>query len=181
MLTVFIAVGWLSAQLVPGTRSSFYMEIPPLRVPLINNVIKKAYTRMTWYFMEILPVFIITSMVLWAGEWSGALAWMTAWLEPVMLAVGLPPDMAQVFLLGFFRRDYGAAGLYDLVGSGKLTEIQLIVAAIAITLFVPCVAQFAVMLKERGLFSTMVMIGLIIGIALGSAALAHRILALLLL
>lgn len=181
MVTVFIVVGWLSAQLVPGTRSSFYMEIPPLRVPLVNNVIKKAYTRMTWYFMEILPVFIITSMVLWAGEWSGVLASMTAWLKPVMLAVGLPADMAQVFLLGFFRRDYGAAGLYDLVGAGKLTEIQLIVAAIAITLFVPCVAQFAVMLKERGLFSTMVMIGLIIGIALGSAALAHRILTLLLL
>ena len=181
MVTVFIVVGWLSAQLVPGTRSSFYMEIPPLRVPLVNNVIKKAYTRMTWYFMEILPVFIITSMVLWAGEWSGGLASMTAWLKPVMLAVGLPADMAQVFLLGFFRRDYGAAGLYDLVVAGKLTEIQLIVAAIAITLFVPCVAQFAVMLKERGLFSTMVMIGLIIGIALGSAALAHRILTLLLL
>ncbi|WP_371371352.1 ferrous iron transport protein B [Sporomusa aerivorans] len=176
MLIIFVSVGWLSAKLVPGSRSSFYMEIPPLRVPLISNVIKKAYTRMSWYFMEILPVFIVTSLVLWAGQLSGALTTMISWLEPAMLLIGLPPEMAQVFLLGFFRRDYGAAGLYDLVAAGKLTEIQLIVAAVAITLFVPCVAQFAVMIKERGIYITTAMIGLIIGIAFASAGLVHQIL-----
>lgn len=179
MLLVFVSVGWLSAQLIPGSRSAFYMEIPPLRLPLVGNVLKKAYTRMTWYFMEILPVFIVTSVLLWAGDHSGILGMMIQSIEPYMVFVGLPPAAAQAFLLGFFRRDYGAAGLYDLTVAGKLTDAQLLTAAVALTLFVPCVAQLAVMVKERGLGMSVAMVTVIIMIAFGSAALIHNVLKLL--
>jgi len=179
MLLVFVSVGWLSAQLIPGRRSAFYMEIPPLRLPLVGNVLKKAYTRMTWYFMEILPVFIVTSVLLWAGDHSGILGMMIQSIEPYMAFVGLPPAAAQAFLLGFFRRDYGAAGLYDLAVAGKLTDEQLLTAAVALTLFVPCVAQLAVMVKERGLGMSVAMVTVIIMIAFGSAVLIHNVLKLL--
>jgi ferrous iron transport protein B len=62
--------------------------------------------------------------------------------------MGLPDESAVAFLFGFFRRDYGAAGLFDL--RDVLTGSQLLVAAVTMTLFVPCIAQFSVMLKERG-------------------------------
>ncbi|WP_371368816.1 Fe(2+) transporter FeoB [Sporomusa rhizae] len=178
MLVVFISIGWISAKLVPGKRSAFYMEIPPLRLPLLSNVVKKAYSRMSWYFMEILPVFIITSVVLWVGDYSGILNELIQCFEPAMLFIGLPPEAAQTFLLGFFRRDYGAAGLYDLTIAGKLTDTQLVIAAIAITLFVPCIAQFAVMAKERGMVTAVTMVILIVLIAFGSAAFVHRVLSL---
>ena len=55
-----------------------------------------------------------------------------------------------MFLFGFFRRDYGAAGLFDLNRQGLLDPIQLAVAAVTLTLFVPCVAQFLMMIRERG-------------------------------
>ena len=176
MLLVFVIVGWLSAQLIPGNRSAFYMEIPPLRLPLVGNVLKKAYARMAWYFMEILPVFIITSILLWAGDRSGILDQMIRYVEPCMAFIGLPPEAAQAFLLGFFRRDYGAAGLYDLVVAGRLTDAQLLTAAVALTLFVPCVAQLAVMVKERGLGISLAMVAVIIMIAFGSAALIYNML-----
>lgn len=178
MLVVFISIGWISAKLVPGKRSAFYMEIPPLRLPLLSNVVKKAYSRMSWYFMEILPVFIITSVVLWVGDYSGILNELIQCFEPAMLFIGLPPEAAQAFLLGFFRRDYGAAGLYDLTIAGKLTDTQLVIAAIAITLFVPCIAQFAVMAKERGMVTAVTMVILIVLVAFGSAAFVHRVLSL---
>ncbi len=69
--------------------------------------------------------------------------------------------MATVFLFGFFRRDYGAAGLYDLQQAGILSPRQLVVAAATLTLFVPCVAQFAMMIKERGA-KTAVLMGIFI-------------------
>ena len=56
----------------------------------------------------------------------------------------------MAFIFGFFRRDYGAAGLYDLQTKGLLDPCQLTVAAVTLTLFVPCIAQFLVMKKERG-------------------------------
>ena len=63
--------------------------------------------------------------------------------------------LVVAFLFGFFRRDYGAAGLYDLQKTGALSVHQLTVAAITLTLFLPCVAQFLVMQKERGTRTTL--------------------------
>ena len=48
------------------------------------------------------------------------------------------------------NRDYGAAGLYDLNKTGILSGIQLLVACIALTLFLPCIAQLLMIIKERG-------------------------------
>ena len=154
---VFFISGCLSAKLIGSSGSAFYMELPPLRIPVISNVIKKACFRMVWYFIEILPVFIGTSFLLWAADRSGLLNKIITVIEYPLQYLDLPADCAQVFLLGFFRRDYGAAGLYDLANSGRLTDHQLLVAAVVLTLFMPCVAQLSVMIKERGWFSSLLM------------------------
>ncbi len=150
MVLVFLLVGFLAAQVVPGERPMFYMELPPMRLPQLNNVLVKTLTRMQWYFFEIFPLFMIASVLLWAGKLSGGLNWLVRVMEPVMSALGLPGEASAAFILGFFRRDFGAAGLYDLQSNGLLSPIQLTVAAVTLTLFVPCVAQFLIMKKERG-------------------------------
>jgi len=158
IVTIFIIVGWITAHILPGQRSSFYLEIPPLRLPLLSNIVTKAWMRMFWYFIEILPVFIVTSLIMWFADRSGALLFIVKLVEPVIRLLGLPTETAQAFLLGFFRRDYGAAGLYDMSSSGLLTDRQLLIAAVTLTLFIPCVAQLAVMVKERGLKLTLLMV-----------------------
>ncbi len=147
---VFLLVGYLSAKILPGERASFYMEVPPLRLPKISNVLVKTYTRLQWYFVEVFPIFILASILLWLGKLSGILGFVTSGLEPLVELIGLPPETATVFLYGFFRRDFGAAGLYDLQSSGVILGIPLVVAAVTLTLFIPCIAQFSVMWKERG-------------------------------
>ena len=147
---IFLLVGLLAAKVVPGERPMFYMEIPPMRLPQPRNVLVKTLTRMQWYFLEILPLFMIASVLLWAGKLSGALAWLVNVMQPAMGLLGLPKETAAAFIIGFFRRDFGAAGLYDLQTNGLLDPLQLTVAAVTLTLFVPCVAQFLVMKKERG-------------------------------
>ncbi len=67
------------------------------------------------------------------------------------MGIGLPKEAADVFLFGFFRRDYGAAGLLVMANAGEISGIPLVVAAVTLTLFIPCIAQFAVMIKERGI------------------------------
>jgi len=145
---VFLMVGFLAAKVMPGEQPTFYMELPPLRMPNLGNVIVKTYTRMEWYFREVFPVFILASLFIWLGQLTGLFDLVVSTLEPIVRWVGLPDETAVAFLFGFFRRDYGAAGLYDLraVMSGE----QLLVATTTLTLFVPCIAQFSVTLKERG-------------------------------
>lgn len=160
---IFLLVGLLAAQLIPGERPSFYMEIPPLRWPKLSNVIVKTYTRMEWYFREVIPFFILASVLIWIGQVTGLFDALIGAMEPLVGLLGLPREAADVFLFGFFRRDYGAAGLYDI--QAGLTGVQLAVAAVTLTLFVPCIAQFAVMWKERGAKMALGMVAFILPFA----------------
>jgi len=150
LLLLFIVVGMLSAKILPGEAPMFYMELPPMRLPQLGNVVTKTYTRMQWYFMEILPLFVLASVLLWLGKITGFFEKMINAMTPVMASIGLPKETAVAFIFGFFRRDYGAAGLYELQTKGLMDARQLTVAAVTLTLFIPCVAQFLIMKKERG-------------------------------
>ncbi|MHC4561438.1 MAG: ferrous iron transport protein B [Planctomycetota bacterium] len=146
----FLVAGLLAARLMPGKGPSFYMELPPLRLPRPVNVAVKTYTRMIWYFKEVLPLFILASVFIWIGRLTGLFQLAIRGLTPVVNSIGLPDKASEAFLFGFFRRDFGAAGLLDLQTSGVLTGVQLTVAAITLTLFLPCIAQFLILRKERG-------------------------------
>jgi ferrous iron transport protein B len=161
LVLVFLLVGFLAAKVIPGQPASFYMEVPPLRLPKLSNVLTKTYARLEWYFVEILPFFILASVILWFGKLIGLFDIIIGWLRPLVEFIGIPGDAAIAFLYGFFRRDFGAAGLYDLNSSGVLVGIPLVVAAVTITLFVPCIAQFLVMIKERGWKTALTIAGFI--------------------
>ena len=147
---VFLWIGLLSAQILPGERPSFYMELPPLRWPKIGNVFVKTYLRVKWYIVEVLPLFILASILIWAGKLTGFFDFLIRLLTYPVNLIGLPREAAAMFLFGFFRRDYGAAGLYDLTKRGLLNGVQILVACVALTLFLPCIAQFLMNVKERG-------------------------------
>jgi ferrous iron transport protein B len=176
VFATFVLVGALGARLMPGERPAFHMEIPPLRLPRLGNVLTKTYTRMHWYFLEVLPLFLFASVLLWVGQLTGAFDWTIHVMKPVVGALGLPAETARVFLFGFFRRDYGAAGLFDLERQGLLSSAQLAVAAVTLTLFVPCIAQFLMMLKERGAKTAIGMVAFITPFAFAVGWLLHVVL-----
>jgi len=131
---------------------------------------------MQWYFLEVLPLFLLASVLLWALDQTGLFAGVVAGMRPILGALGLPAETAQVFLLGFFRRDYGAAGLFDLSQAGVLDGVQIAVAAVTLTLFVPCVAQFLMMVKERGPRTALGMLAFITPFAFGVGILVNLVL-----
>jgi ferrous iron transport protein B len=147
---VFGTTGFLLNKVLKGKRPSFYIELPPLRVPRLENILLKTWARLKWYFTEVMPIFIGASVVIWASKISGLFdIVIKLFINPVN-AIGLPDQLAQVFLFGFFRRDYGAAGLYDMDKSGLLSLRQIVVVSVVLTLFLPCIAQFVMNIKERG-------------------------------
>jgi len=147
---VFLLIGFLSSKILPGDSPSFYMEIPPLRLPKLSNVFVKTYTRVKWYFTEIFPMFVLASIFIWLGRLTGLFNFLVRVLEYPISWIGLPKETAVAFLFGFFRRDYGVAGLYDIKKTGQFSGNQLVIACITLTLFLPCIAQFLMNVKERG-------------------------------
>jgi len=175
-----LVVGYLSSKILPGASPSFYMELPPLRLPKITDVLTKTYSRMQWYLLEIIPLFIIASVLIWVGRLTKLFDLLVKILEPVVNFIGLPSNLAEPILYGFFRRDYAAAALYDeATGAVGLTGNQFVIAAVVLTLFLPCIAQFLVMIKERGLRTTMAMIGTILILAFSTGFLLNTVLNLL--
>ncbi|MEL4306228.1 ferrous iron transport protein B [Methanococcoides sp. LMO-2] len=150
-------IGFLSSKVLPGESPSFFMEMPPLRLPKASNVLIKTYSRMQWYFLEVLPLFVAASVLIWIGRLTGLFEMAVRLFSYPSQWIGLPAEGGVMFLYGFFRRDFGAAGLFDMYNAGMLTDINLVVAAITLTLFMPCIAQFMVTVKERGLKIAFVM------------------------
>ncbi len=159
-----LAVGYASSRFVPGAPSDFIFEIPPLRLPRLGNIIIKTWMRVVWFLREAIPLFLLGTLVLFLAFESGLLALAERALAPVIQGwLSLPAETTRVFILGFLRRDYGAAGLYALATADPpaLTVNQTVVALTVITLFVPCVANFLVIIKEQGLRRALAILGFI--------------------
>lgn len=145
-------VGALADKIIPGRRSDFMLEIPPLRIPKFSNIFIKVMARIKWYLKEAVPLFFLGTFLLFVLDRLKLLYLLERVTSPVVVKfLGLPSKATEAFIIGFLRRDYGAAGLYILRREGLLNNLQVLVSVVAITLFVPCVAQFFVTIKERGL------------------------------
>ncbi len=175
-ILMFLMIGYLTARLLPGEEPQFFIELPPLRMPTLANIWVKTSTRMRWYFKEILPLFLLASVIIWAGKLTKLFDLALWLLEFPTKAIGLPPEAAQALLYGFFRRDYGAAGLYDIQQGGLLTGNELAVATITLTLFLPCIAQFLVMMKERGTKTALVIAAFVFPFAFLVGGIVHFLL-----
>jgi ferrous iron transport protein B len=172
--TIFV-VGFLASKVVPGESGDFILEIPPVRVPKLSNIAIKVLARTEWYLKEAVPLFIVGTLLLYLLDAFHLLSGIQRMLEPVIVgALGLPKEAANAFVIGFLRRDYGAAGLFHMQQQGHLDGIQTIVALTTITLFIPCVANFLVILKERGRKGGFAIAGFILVFAFGFGALLNH-------
>ena len=147
-----LIVGYLAAKVLPGKSSDFLSEIPPLRIPKLYNIIVKTYYRVKWFMKEAVPLFMLGTFILFLFSKLGLLEIIEQGIKPVVSGIlGLPDKTAEAFLVGFLRRDYGAAGLFKLAGEGYLNLHQITVAISVMILFVPCLANFFVIIKEQGI------------------------------
>lgn len=159
--------GWLASKVVAGERPALFIELPPVRIPRMMNVFKKTMGRVEWYLREAVPLFVIGTLMLFSLDRFGMLGWIRAAFAPVVVGfLGLPEAAADALIMGFLRRDYGAAGFFEMFKNGLLTPAQVAVSLVTVTLFVPCLASFLMMVKERGMKSAALMLAIVMPYAI---------------
>jgi ferrous iron transport protein B len=154
VIGVIVLVGWLTAKVVGGEGSDFILEIPPMRRPQLSNVLVKTTSRLNWYLREVIPLFVAGTAVLFFLDAFHLLETIGRVMEPLVTGwLGLPREMANAFLVGFMRRDFGAVYILDAATgpAAVLGPLQILVAMITITLFMPCFANFLMIAKEHGM------------------------------
>ncbi len=145
---VFVIIGTVLHRLLSGTTTPFLIDLPPMRLPRLDNLVRKTAYRSYFFMKEATPWFFAGALGIGTLQLTGLLALWQDILAPVTTGwLQLPRAAANAFVMGMVRRDFGAAGLYQLA----LTPSQIVVALVTITLFTPCIASVMVMLKERGL------------------------------
>lgn len=166
VLVVLFAVGWLAARLIPGERNQLLVELPPLRMPMFSNVLTKTLARLEWYLKEVVPLFLLGTLIMFLMDKSGALSVLIEAAKPLVVDwLGLPAQASAAFFMGFLRRDFGATGLFVMQSQGLLSPLQVVVAMVTVTLFVPCIASVMMIAKERDWKTALGMLALIFPLA----------------
>jgi ferrous iron transport protein B len=148
ILGVLIAIGTILNKVLKGQSEPLLLDLPPMRLPRAGNVMRKTGFRTYQFMKEAAGWFFIGALAVGVAQETGFLRSLQTFLLPITTQwLQLPAEAATVFVMGIVRRDFGAAGLYTM----SLEPMQMLVALVTITLFVPCVASLMVMIKERGI------------------------------
>ena len=151
IILVFIIAGLIMNKILPGKSSDLLIDIPPLRLPALSNIFSKTLSKSMQFVKEATPLFAIGALLITLLEYFNILIKIQIAAEPLIVTLlKLPKEVTTPFIMGLIRRDFGAAGLFELAKSGMLTQPQTLVALVVITLFVPCLAAVLVIFKERG-------------------------------
>lgn len=146
LFLIFAAVGTVMNKMISGDCGHFVSDIPPMRLPGFKNVMKKTFVRSKVFLDEATPAFFIAAAVVAFLQIAGVLDNVVAFFEPIIYnLLLLPKEVSLSFILGMVRRDFGAFGLLDI----PMSAAQLVTACLVLTLFVPCIATVAVMIKEK--------------------------------
>ena len=145
LIAGFFAFGAVLNRVVGGSTPEFIVDVPPLRWPRPRQLGRKLTMRTRGFLTTGLP-FVLLGVgvinVLYVTELMGAIA---VAVQPVLTGwFGVPPDTVPALVAGFMRKDLAVAQL----SAAGLTPYETVMSVIMISIYFPCVATFAMLLKE---------------------------------
>ncbi len=148
LVAVWFLMGVLMNLLFKGESPEIFVEIPPYRIPYFPALAKKLWMRVKGFLREALPyvllgVFIVN--VLYSLKVIDLLGRVAAPL--VTRILGLPIEAVGALIIGFLRKDV-AVGMLAPLG---LSLKQLVISSVVLAMYFPCVATFAVLIRELGI------------------------------
>lgn len=148
MLTVMVVLGLILSRLSPREEEFIY-ELPPLRIPLANNVWTKIKLRFSGFFTEVLPLLLIMSIGIRALIESHLLEVFQGMEWFTRMFFGIPAEAFVAVLITIFQRYLAPLVLLNL----SLTSREATIALSMIALSLPCLPVMVVTVRELGFIS----------------------------
>jgi ferrous iron transport protein B len=145
---LYIFLGIIMNHYIKGNSPEIFLEVPPYRRPSIRALLKKTWMRIRWFLKEAIPFLFLGVFFINILYHIGVMQTISQTLSPLMNTLfGLPGEATTSLVVGFLRKDLAVGTLIPL----QLTAFQLVIAVTMLTIYFPCVATFAVLLRELGL------------------------------
>jgi ferrous iron transport protein B len=170
LMGILAVLGFALHRAIKFEPTGMCIEVPDMRWPSAKQTAIKTGIRLKEFLTIAFPLLLIGSIALEVLLALGVLQQLLAPAEPFMLTVlGLPAFTTVALAFGILRKEMSLQMLMILAGTSNLalalTTHQMFVFALVMAIFMPCLAAFAVMLKEFGWKNTL-------GVAAGSISLA---------
>jgi ferrous iron transport protein B len=159
LFLVWVGLGLLLNRIVKGESPEIFVDIAPYRLPHPKAVGKKVWMRTKWFLREALPFVLLGVFFVNILYTLGIIQWIGKYTAPVITTLfGLPKEAVGALIVGFLRKDVAVGMLVPL----NLSLKQLIVASVVLAMYFPCVATFAAMLKELGIWDMLKSVGIML-------------------
>jgi len=152
-VVLIIASGRLLRSVVAGRTAGLVLEIPLIRRPALVPIIKKTWLRMREFLYIAVPLLIVGSIVFGWLDLTGLSRLIEAPLAPITVGIlGLPAFTGICLIYGVLRKEMAiemlaiASGTF--IFSTVMAPAQIFVFCLVVTLYVPCIATFGVMVRE---------------------------------
>ena len=163
LMAVYIVVGLILSRVIPGECPEIFLEIPPYRMPNARVTASKTWMRVRGFVGEAIPYLFLGILLVNLLYTAGFLGWLARVFAPLMeVWLGLPAEATAALLVGFLRKDLAVGMLVPL----GMTPVQLVIAVTMLSIYVPCVATFVVLLKELGARGMAAAVGVMVTTAL---------------
>lgn len=148
LFCVWLIAGLILNKILKGHSAELFIEIPPYRLPHFKTLFKKVRMRIVWFLKEAVPWVLLGVFIVNILYTTGIIKFLGKIFQPVISKImGLPPEAVGALIVGFLRKDVAVGMLAPL----NLNLKQLIIASVVLAMYFPCVATFAVLIKELGL------------------------------
>ncbi|WP_181685198.1 ferrous iron transport protein B [Halorhabdus salina] len=145
LLAGFFVFGAVLNRLVPGSAPDIVIDIPPMRQPRVANVTTKLSVRVRGFVTTAIPFVLLGVAVVNVLYLGGAVEWLANTFRPVLSGwFGVPGETVPALIAGFMRKDLAVAQL----SAVSMTPFQTITSVVMVSLYFPCVATFAMLIKE---------------------------------
>lgn len=172
LVLAWFLLGAILRVAVKGYEPELIIEIPHYRLPPPGPFLAKVWVRIWGFLREAVPVIFIGVLVINLLYSVGFFEAIAGFFAPVVTRLwGLPRQSVAAILIGFLRKDVAVGLLAPLNLSGK----QLVTATVVLSMFFPCVATFAVFIKEFGVRDTLRASGIMVLTATLAGALVNWI------
>ncbi|WP_424358677.1 ferrous iron transport protein B [Methanocella sp. MCL-LM] len=155
MLIIAVVVAWILGRMVKGEEMGLVLEMVPLRVPGVKDVVDKTWMQMKEFIYVAFPLLIVGSAVLGVLQYVGFLGLMNSLLSPITTGwLGLPDFTATALIFGILRKEMALETLAIMAGTANfslaMTPLQMYVFAVFTTIYMPCIASIAMLKRVLG-------------------------------
>ncbi|RKY29976.1 MAG: hypothetical protein DRP74_07880 [Candidatus Omnitrophota bacterium] len=178
LITGYFIFGFILNKMLPGRSPEILIDVPPYQMPTRRNVVRKLRMRITSFFKVAIPFVLLGCALVNVLYLAGVIEWLGNVLAPVFIGwFGVPKETVGPLIAAFLRKDLAVAQLSAI----EMTKYQMIMAVVLVSIYFPCVATFAMMLREGwrellGALATLVvtvflygglmhLIGIVLGVA----------------